>query len=553
VDGEAIEVEPVFQKLVEMLSAYTPESVMEITGVRADLIRDVAREYARVKPAAIHLGTGVNHWYHNDLSSRAISLLGILTGNIGKSGGGVSPWSGQYKIVPFIGVIRASFSEGWPGFMATAYFVEGPTTKHRTSAYPPFGPKALIVQSGNFLNQAKGQGKILKEVWPKLELVVTVDFMMNTTAHYSDVVLPACSWFEKDFDLTGGPIHRYIQCQQRVIEPLWESKTDWEIFKGLADKMGVGDKFTTFTGLGPYDGIRYRLTKPEQVAQFILDNDPGNFTNGPHRRITVAQLKKGPVRYMDGRLDPAGQKPFVPFYDNIKHGRTFGGTQPTPVGRVLLPITGRMEFYKEEDIFLELGEELPVHKEPHEGTPYLPDATFEEAKKRSNPLYAKYPLICLSPHGRWSVHSTWRNVDWMVQLHRGGPRIEMNPADAKARRIQDGDWVFVFNDRGRYQIRAKLTARIRPGTVLLYHGWWREQFVQGSWQEVTSVPIKPTQEILFRPNMYAPSQECHDTLVEVKPLGEVKPLPSWYVQDGQNIYWYDAPSQRDDPYLGKRG
>jgi anaerobic selenocysteine-containing dehydrogenase len=551
-DGETIEVEPAFQRLSQMLSAYTPQTAMEITGIKAELIPQVAREYATTKPAAIHEGTGVNHWYHNDLSSRAISLLAILTGNIGKSGGGFSPWSGQYKIVPFIGFIRTAFSEGLPGFMGTAYFVEGPASKYRTSAYPPFGPKAMIIAHGNFLNQAKGQGKILKEIWPKLELVVTVDVMMTTTAHYSDVVLPACSWFEKDFDISCGPVHRYIQCQQRVIDPLWESKTDWEIFKALAEKMGVGEKFTTFTGLGPYDGIRFKLTRAEQVAQFILDNDPGNFTNGPHRRITVPMLKRGPVRYMDGRLDPAGQKPFVPFYDNIKHGKVFGGLQPTPAGRVRLPITGRMEFYKEEDIFLELGEELPVHKEPFEATPYLPNAPFEKAKAGGNPLHAKYPLINLSPHGRWSVHSTWRNIDWMVQLHAGGPRIEMNPSDAKARGIGNGEWVLVFNDRGRYQIRAKLTARIRPGTVLLYHGWWREQFVEGSWQETTSVPIKPTQEILFRPNIYAPSQQCHDSLVEVRRLEEVQALPSWYLQQARNLYWYDAPSQKENPYLPKK-
>jgi complex iron-sulfur molybdoenzyme family reductase subunit alpha len=117
-------------------------------------------------------------------------------------------------------------------------------------------------------------------------------------------------------------------------------------------------------------------------------------------------------------------------------------------------LTGRQQFYLDHPWFLDFGEQLPVYKEP------LSDS-------------AKYPFFWNTPHGRWSIHSTWRDARYQLRLQRGIPICYIHPEDAKSRNIQDNDWVKVFNDNGSFVSKVQILPGEKRKRLTMYHGWER--------------------------------------------------------------------------------
>ena len=260
-----VEVTTVFSLLKQKLKDYDPVNVYGITGVDAGLITRIAREFAATKPARIIAGAGVNHYYHNDLINRSMILLAALTGNVGIQGGGFDHYVGQEKFWceegffklaypigkkkqrfqpttlwtyihaniegdkesldlwqrPISEYIRESVDKGWMPLYPRGTLESGKT------------PKVLMVWGANYLNQAKGAEHILSNLWPKLDLIVDIDFRMNTTGLYADVILPSASMFEK-WDLSTTDLHSYINPLTPIIPPQLDSRTDWQIFLHLA-------------------------------------------------------------------------------------------------------------------------------------------------------------------------------------------------------------------------------------------------------------------------------------------------------------------------------
>jgi nitrate reductase alpha subunit len=127
-------------------------------------------------------------------------------------------------------------------------------------------------------------------------------------------------------------------------------------------------------------------------------------------------------------------------------------------GKELWPtFSGRQQFLIDHPWYEEIGEVLPLHKEP-------PRAGGD------------YPLRLTGGHTRWSIHATWRDSPLMLRLQRGGPALWMAPRDAEERGIRDGDDVRVFNDNGEFQAIAKVAAAAQPGTIIMYHAWEPYQF-----------------------------------------------------------------------------
>jgi len=160
---------------------------------------------------------------------------------------------------------------------------------------------------------------------------------------------------------------------------------------------------------------------------------------------------------------------------------------------------------------------LPVHKDPQD-----------------NPAY---PLYWNTPHGRWSIHSTWRDNRYLLRLQRGLPIVYIHPDDAEARGIDDNDWVRVFNTEGHTIVKAKLLPGEKQGRLTMYHGWEKYLgFLEGGWQSLTYIKIKPTQliggygHLNFRLNYWGPTGNNRDIKVDVakyngpiaKYAGEVK-------------------------------
>ena len=172
--------------------------------------------------------------------------------------------------------------------------------------------------------------------------------------------------------------------------------------------------------------------------------------------VDVARLKTEKVIY-----PWPSDEPYVGFED-----RRF----PTPSGRV--------EFYKQG--LAAYGAELPFYREPIEASP-------------ENPLFDRYPLVLLSSHSRFRIHSTFANLE-AVRKREPEPLVRVHPADARRRSIEDGAVVRVFNDRGHVKLRCRVDEGMREGCVLISEGHWIDQFMEGDPYGLTHDQFSPTTE-----------------------------------------------------------
>lgn len=294
---------PAFDLLAETAQAYPPEKVSEITGVPAQTIRELAMDYARRKPVASYRGMGVQRTFHGDLTYRAISTLAAVTGNLHLE----APQLPVYELYMNLHTI------------GTCRFMPILKAYDAIEKGDPYPIKALWIAKQNWVNQLPDARRTIERLFPKLELIVVADIFMSASARYADFVLPACTFYEQ-MDLVP-PINvspsmpDYFKLQQRAIAPLYESRADTEIVRGLARRMGLGEYFQK---------------SDEELIQALLS------TGYPAEMgITLQKLKRGPVK--------APRRPNFP---------------------VFLTPSGRMEFYCER--LAPLGQALPAYKEPRE-------------------------------------------------------------------------------------------------------------------------------------------------------------------------------------------
>ncbi|MCW5976795.1 MAG: molybdopterin-dependent oxidoreductase [Bryobacteraceae bacterium] len=525
-DGD---VTTVFELLRESLKPYDLPSVARTTGLALNDIERFAQEMGVRRPAMIIHGAGLNHWFHNDLINRALILLVALTGNVGKNGGGFNHYVGQERIWPEHGFKMYAFPEGakkqrfqnttlWTYAHSSnkdrhlyngkpiEWYIEESIKNGWMPLYPKNRaqkPRAMIVWRANYLNQAKGHEHVRDSLWKDLDLIVDINYRMDTTALYSDVVLPAASYYEKS-DINSTDCHSYIHPFNKVLDPLYDSKPDWEVFRELARKMSevaaakklpfFEDRdlewtrdFTKTYDLWSGNG---QFQSPEDGANFIMSHSPE--TDG----LTFADLQQHPQRFrkIDEEAWNSDIKPgvaYTPFQHQLEKKRPWR------------TLTGRQQFYIDHPWFLEFGEQLPVYKEP------LPEG-------------GKHPFFWNTPHGRWSIHSTWRDARYQLRLQRGVPIAYIHPDDAKEKGIADNDWVRIFNDEGAMVCKAQILPGEKRKRLTMYHGWERYLgFLQGSWQSPTYIKIKPTQlvgkygHINFRLNYWGPTGNNRDIRVDI--------------------------------------
>ncbi len=542
-DGSTATVTTVLDRLVAELAdpLYSLEGASRRCGIpEADLVQ-FFHDFATRRPAMIVHGAGTNHWYHNDLLNRAMILVVALTGNVGKNGGGFNHYVGQERVWPEHGFKTLAFPNGpakqrfqnttmWTychSKQQDPHLINGKSIEHyilesvKNGWMPlwpkqdldalkpedlhslPRKPRALIVWRANYLNQAKGNEAILRSLWNDLDLIVNLNYRMDTTALYSDVVLPAASYYEKT-DLNTTDCHSFAHPLSKVLDPLFESKTDWDIFGALAKAIEV---VVREKGLPAFDDAALdwkrdltrlyqdwtsdgKIRTDEDAVNFILGNSPE--TQG----MDYHGLQAGPKRFV--ATDPEA------WNSDVEEGRAYTPfTHQIEKKRPWRTLTGRQQFYIDHPWYLELGESLPVHKDPADDP--------------------KFPLFWNTPHGRWSIHSTWRDNRYMLRLQRGLPIVYIHPDEAASRGIADNDWVRVFNDQGSAVVKVNIRPGEKTGRLTMYHGWERFLgFQQGGWQSLTYIKIKPTQligkygHLNFVLNYWGPTGNNRDLKVEIE-------------------------------------
>ena len=433
-----------FTKLKKDYAEYTLEWAEGITGTPASQIASVAEEYAK-GPSIISNGTGgVDKFGNSDIAGHCYALIATLTGNYGKRGTGIGIYG-----------YHTSLYEGKLGAWALP-------EECKTSAPMGFYD---VVQKSNDVHAAMFFGDIptqkasnwsKTEAWlDSLDFVALADIYASSVADYVDLVLPVCSKFECA-DSVGGvkTANGYILENQKVLDPLFESKSDFYIERGSAEKMGIAN-------LWPKDGEEYARTmlasEDPQMAGFTLE------------KLTEAN---GALKLL-GSEDDLGPE----------------------VGYVYATPSGKQEPYYEN--MIEFGQAFPMWEAPVEATP-------------DNPLREKYPLQFNQARSRFRVHTAYSGAKWIQELYE--PHIELNPAEAEARGLKNGDRVEAFNDRGSFKTILRTNNAIRPGSAFMVESTYRQYMDGTMMQSVTNDQLNPRGYA----ETFGPMIPYNDTLIEIK-------------------------------------
>ena len=421
-----IECKPVLQLLMDLASEYTPEKTAEITGVDKELIIKLAKRIANSKKVTFLTHMGFTRTYHGDISLRGVISVAAITGNVTtKVSSGYMPATLNWN--PFLKAIPDK-----PSFHRIGIL----NLYDAVISGNPYPIKALWFAFINFLNQCANSNKIIKEFYPSLEFIVQTELFMTPSARYADLILPVCSFLEfSDFMAQPYP---NVQLQQKVIEPLYESKSDATIVSELAERLGYAEYFK-----GGEEGL----------IDLIM-------ANRTFEGITRETLKT--------------QAMLLP---SLPEGASFPLSFRTP--------SRKIELYAEQ--LYEDGEALPVYLPPIE-------APITPGEK-------KYPLTLINGHSRFRTHSMFANVQSLLDLNPE-PVVDINPIDAEKRNIATNDYVTIFNDRARTTLKARVTEGVKPGVLDLTEGWWIEQFKEGSLNHLTHDIINPVQDKVYEPNMH---------------------------------------------------
>ncbi|MFU8802393.1 MAG: nitrate reductase subunit alpha [Bradymonadaceae bacterium] len=662
-------------------AAYTPAWQELFTGISSATVIQFAREWGNTAEATcgkcmIIIGAGINHWYHANLMYRAGAMALMLTGCVGKNGGGLNHYVGQEKLAPVDSWSAIAMAKDWQApprvqqapiwhyINTSQYRYDGQFSKYNTVPdndltkehtadliyksvrmgwmpfYPQFEqntlelcqeaidngatddegikqyvfeklkskelkysvsdpeneanhPRVWYIWRGNaIIGSMKGAEYCLKhylgttqntiavdseettkevnwrDVAPegKMDLVVDLNFRMDSSALFSDIVLPAASWYEKA-DMNSTDLHSFIHPLSEAIPPVWESKTDWNIFRDLAkatseaakkyfpgtrkdvvaspighdtpgeitqptikdwyhgecepelgrtmhnltvvdrDYTRLYDKFITLGdrvathGLGghgqhyaaddayeemitsnhfpveQYDGRTLPSVK-EAVSAANAVLHLSTLTNGKLnvRAFENAEKKTGmdladlgagtaevKLTYADLQAQPRRYNTSPLWSGVMNDGRAYAAF--TMNVEKLVPwrtLTGRQHFYLDHEMYMAFGENLPTYKPSPKPEAY---GDLKETLKTGDARI----LNCLTPHGKWHIHSTYGDTHRMLTLSRGCEPVWMSEPDAAEMGIQDNDWVEVHNDHGTYATRACVSARIPKGVCIVYH------------------------------------------------------------------------------------
>jgi anaerobic selenocysteine-containing dehydrogenase len=414
-----------FEQLREKVKSYAPERVAQWTGITAENIRKLAREYATTRPSVIRLNYGVQRSEGGGMATRAICMLPCIIGSWKEVGGGLQmSLSGSFGLNKD-GLTRSDLkSDHLEHTPRTVNMVELGKAVN-TLSDPPV--KALFVYNSNPAAVCPNHNEVVRGLRrTDLFTVVHEQFFTDTT-DYADIVLPATTFFEhKDLQAAYG--HYYLQVSDQAIEPLEECRSNVELFRALAERMGFKDECFG-----------------ESIDEMIDDalDSPNPWLQG----ITRARLEReGQVRLnfsgqsvvSGGASSSDSPDPFLPFAEGNFH---------TP--------SGKAELYSHAMIALGLD---PVAE-------FSPPAESRHGRQKSD-----FPLELLARKADNFLNSSFSNVP-SVQAMEETNLLEMNSADARARGISDGETVKVYNARGEIFLKARVDGAVQPGVVSAKLNW----------------------------------------------------------------------------------
>ncbi len=467
-----------FDKLADRVKEYTPEKVAKITGISADQIQEAARLYALTKPAILLHGVKIDQMGYNSTHAiRTMCILKAITGNLDVPGGllvGSPGWalelaraqsktpldnelsseqrrktigSDRFRLFSWkaFELMSAPLKESpWQELAPSIEFCAAnqPMVWRAILTGEPYPVKSLIVLANNPMCSATNTNLVYKAL-KALELIVVMDLWMTPTAMLADYVLPAADWLEKPH--FAAWIHSgSATAEERVVEPLYERRTDFDLWRGLGVRLGQAKHWPFTTLEEAYD---YRLKEAGLELTF---------------REFVKRLHEGAT--LTGYV--VGQDAEFKKYEKYAFG--------TPSRKVELYST----------ILEKLGyDPLPKYEEP-------PEKRFASAK-----LAGEYPLkLITGARIMYYDHSQFRQVEALRRNHRD-PIVQIHPETARKFGIEDGEWVYLESPCGRIKQRAKFFPNMDPDVMQADHGWWfpekpeEEPSLGGVWESNVNILI----------------------------------------------------------------
>jgi len=439
--------------------AKTPEWAAPITGVSPDDIRKLARLYAATKPAALKASWAPGRAAYGEQYARMAAALQAITGNVGKLGGSAEgvgkAWPAQsiaYPYDEYANVWYAAIKSDCWARLVLDYPDVGRETIGlwpRADQWDGFIPniRAIFWQGSNWLNQLPNVNQALRAI-EKLDLVVCLEQTITPSALYADVLLPVCTHFERhDVAVPWYKGHYYIH-RPKVIAPLGESKTDFQIYTELAYRLGFGERFNPRASRAYFD-------KDDAVDDAYLKAWwEGRVMGVQGIAMAWEEFKaKGVYKHRPAR-------PHVAFQDQIEKGLPFA----TASGKIEIFsgwLAGQSDWTK--TIYGAPIPPIPKWIEPWEWL--------------GSPKTADYPFHMVTPHPRERTHSIFHNVGWLRETV--DQDLTMNAADAARLGLAMGDTVEVWNGRGALVVPLKVSERVRPGVVVLHEGAWFDRDADG--------------------------------------------------------------------------
>ncbi len=413
-----------FDELCEKVKAYPPERAAQWTGIAAEDIRKLAREYATVRPSVIRVNYGVQRSEFGGTAMRAIAMLPCIIGSLKEAGGGIHlSTSGAFDLNKDAlrrPDLKPDGRQRPPRVVNMVRLGEALNTLND----PPV--KALFVYNSNPAAVCPNHNEVVRGLRrTDLFTVVHEQFFTDTT-DYADIVLPATTFFEhKDLQAAYG--HYYLQVSDQAIEPLGECRANVEVFRALAKRMGFNDAC-------------FGESIDEMIDGALASRNPWLEGISRERLQRERQVRLNFSRDSSGQCSVAsGQpEPFLPFAS---------GNFRTP--------SGKAELYSEAMKALGLD---PVAE-------FRPPEESRHGKQAST-----LPLELLARKADNFMNSTFANQPSVEEMEETN-LLGMHSADARARGIADGETVRVYNHRGEIFLKAWVDGAVQPGVVSANLNW----------------------------------------------------------------------------------
>ena len=423
-----------FDRLVPHVQRYTPEWASTICGLPVEQIVGLARRYARTPAACINMGNAFDQVVDSSNAVRSVAILMAITGHLDVPGGNII--SAAPSTMPAVKSVhlRERYTQEMVDRLVGPEiprcfqpFIEGTSSAYyrcldSVLTGKPYPIRGIIAPGTQPTVITRGPRRVV-EALEKLDFFVVMDVMQNAAMPWADLVIPVATMYECDhpFEVAGN----WLMARNQVVERMGDYRSDYEFWLDLAVRMGYGADF--------WNGS----------IEACMDYQLGNFG------MTLAELRSHPTGIVyESRPPELGD-----------FARLFSARSPRLSGAPYLP-QGKVAVYNTS--FAAAGfSPLPGSAPPPESPASTPE------------LLAKYPLVFTDAHTSEVYNAGWlRNVPYLRAV-QPDPWVHIHPDTARARGVDDGDWVIIESPHGRIQARAVYFPGIRPDTVMGLQGWWQ--------------------------------------------------------------------------------